>query len=295
MIQYLNKEKIDIKKWNRCIASSQCSLPYAYTYYLNIVCKNWGGLVLNHYEAVMPLPYAFKFGLPYIYQPYFTQQLGIFTANNIDNDLIQTFLKNIPKKFVYISTQLNYKCLATQSIKSIKTRKNCILNLNKPYQELFSRFTENTKRNIKQADKNYLQIKINVHSATEYALFYKENNPIEHSKKTNLLLEKIINTTAKNNMGETWSVHSVQGQMLAFAHLLKEKNRIIYIAPATSPEGKKQKAMFLLINELCKKNATHHILLDFEGSEIQNVARFYEGFNAETELYPIYTKKVFSI
>lgn len=295
MLQYLNKEKIDAEKWNRCVASSPCSLPYAYTYYLDTVCKNWGGLVLNHYEAVMPLPYAFKLGLPYIYQPYFTQQLGIFSANDIDKNLIQTFLGNIPKKFVYISTQLNHKCIAVQGIKSVKTRKNCILNLSKPYQEVYARFTENTKRNIKQAEKNNLQIKINALSAAEYAHFYEHNNPIEHSKKTHLLLEKIINTTRKYNTGETWSVHSVQGHILAFAHFLKEKNRSIYIAPATSPEGKKQKAMFLLINEFCKKYASQHILLDFEGSEIPNVARFYEGFSAETELYPIYTKKLFSI
>jgi hypothetical protein len=291
LIRFLKEKDIDTVKWDNCIANAQCELPYAYTYYLRLVCKNWGGLILNNYEAVMPLPYAYKFGLPYIYQPYFTQQLGIYTSLAIKEKIINQFTDAIPKKYFFISTQLNYTCSTTS--KKIKHRKNLILQLNKPYTEIYSKFSENTKRNIKQAEKQKLQLQLNAYNPEKYALFYKEHNPIEKSKHTELILEKIIRTTTENKKGETWSAHSATGNLLAFAHFLKERKRVVYIAPASSAEGKKQKAMFFLINEFCKKHSENNLIVDFEGSELVNVARFYEAFGAEKELYPIYLKKYF--
>ncbi len=294
MICFLKEKEIDSVKWDNCVASSNCELPYAYSYYLRLVCKNWGGLILNNYEAVMPLPFSYKFSLPYIYQPYFTQQLGIFTAQNINEALVQQFINAIPKKFIFVSTQLNYKCSPSAiKMKQIRYRKNFILSLNKPFQEIINKFSENTIRNIKQAEKQNIQLKVNAYRAEVYIQFYKEHNPIDKTKQTELILEKIINTTTENKKGETWSVHNNKGNLLAFAHFLKEKKRIVYIAPASSNEGKKQKAMFFLINEFCKKHSESNLLIDFEGSELTNVARFYEGFGAETEYYPIFKKKFY--
>ena len=56
MIQYLKNKEIDFKKYDACIAAAINSRIYAYSWYLNIVADNWDALVLNDYEAVMPLP-----------------------------------------------------------------------------------------------------------------------------------------------------------------------------------------------------------------------------------------------
>ena len=57
MIQYLKNNEIDIEKYDNCIKSSLNSRIYAFSWYLNIVADNWDVLVLNDYEAVMPLPF----------------------------------------------------------------------------------------------------------------------------------------------------------------------------------------------------------------------------------------------
>jgi hypothetical protein len=43
--------------------------------------------------------------------------------------------------------------------------------------------------------------------------------------------------------------------------------------------------MFLLIDELIRQNAEKKIILDFEGSQIEGIARFYKGFGAENQPY----------
>ena len=48
--------------------------------------------------------------------------------------------------------------------------------------------------------------------------------------------------------------------------------------------------MFLLVEEIIKKFSNSKYLLDFEGSEIEGVARFYVGFGASNAPY-YYHKK----
>ena len=76
MIRFVNRNQIDVEKYNYCIEKAIQSRIYAYAWYLDIVADNWSVLVLDDYDAVMPLPWKIKYGIKYITQPFFTQQLG---------------------------------------------------------------------------------------------------------------------------------------------------------------------------------------------------------------------------
>ena len=65
-MHYLSLDKIDEVKYNECIESAANSRIYAYSWYLDIVADNWDVLVLNDYEALMPLPWRSKFFIKYI-------------------------------------------------------------------------------------------------------------------------------------------------------------------------------------------------------------------------------------
>ena len=43
--------------------------------------------------------------------------------------------------------------------------------------------------------------------------------------------------------------------------------------------------MYFLVNSFIEQNTNKNIILDFEGSMIQGVARFYSGFGAKAEHY----------
>ena len=87
-VQYLSYQQIDKQKWDACIDDTQNGLVYAYTFYLDGMAKHWDALVLDDYEAVMPLPWNKKFGIGYLYTPPFIQQLGIFSKTKV-SDAIQ--------------------------------------------------------------------------------------------------------------------------------------------------------------------------------------------------------------
>ena len=54
---------------------------------------------------------------------------------------------------------------------------------------------------------------------------------------------------------------------------------------ASNEKGKELRGMYFLIDTFLQKNAGKGILLDFEGSMLEGVARFYEGFGASQETY----------
>ena len=54
-------------KWDACIEKAPNGMVYAFSYYLNSMAKNWDALVLNDYDAVMPLTWNKKYGMQYLY------------------------------------------------------------------------------------------------------------------------------------------------------------------------------------------------------------------------------------
>lgn len=80
-IKFLKRNEIDAHRWNALITSSVQSLPYAFTWYLDAVAEHWDACVLGNYEAAMPFVWLRKQGVKCLYQPYYCQQLGVFSTS----------------------------------------------------------------------------------------------------------------------------------------------------------------------------------------------------------------------
>src|SRR5436305_8276918 len=105
-IRYLEREQIDIDKWDRCIADAPNGLIYARSFYLNAMAENWTALVAGDYEYVMPLTWKSKAGFKYLYQPYFTKTLGVFGKSRHIID-VSSFLRAILDVYCYWYIDLN--------------------------------------------------------------------------------------------------------------------------------------------------------------------------------------------
>ena len=149
-IKYLSYKEIDKAKWDACITNAPNGLIYAYSFYLDCMAKHWDALVLNDYEAVMPLTWNKKYGFYYLYQPAFTASLGVF-GKNLNEKIISDFLKAIPAKFKLIEISLNSGNIFSDSKNFSLLRSNYILHLNTSYEELYRSYRDNHKRNITKA------------------------------------------------------------------------------------------------------------------------------------------------
>ena len=70
--------------------------------------------------------------------------------------------------------------------------------------------------------------------------------------------------------------------MGAFLH---HNNTFTYLYPVSTGAGKEAKAMFFILDTFIAKHAGKSEWIDFEGSDIEGVKRFYLGFGASVENY----------
>src|SRR5688500_12709418 len=149
-IKYLQHNEIDKVKWDACVTNAPNGLVYAYSFYLDHMSKHWDALVLGDYEAVMPLTWNRKYGISYLYQPAFVAGGGVF-GSALNERITAKFISAIPKKFQLIEISLNKDNDLNQSIKGALMRQNYVLNLNRSYEQLYSGYRDNVRRNIKKS------------------------------------------------------------------------------------------------------------------------------------------------
>ena len=65
-------------KWDNCITNAPNGLIYGYSFYLDHMAKQWDALVLNDYEAVMPLTWNKKYGINLFIPAFSYSSIGSF-------------------------------------------------------------------------------------------------------------------------------------------------------------------------------------------------------------------------
>lgn len=288
MIKYLENENIDKKKWDSCVRHSVNSRIYAFSWFLSSVAPDWSALVLDDYQAVFPVVRGKKFGLSYIYQPVFTQQLGLFTPLLITPQLVESFVKKLITLSPLIQMNLNsYNKLNTNIIET-KNKVNHELDLVSPYEILKKNYSTNIKRNLKKAYKAKLSIFKNIKPEAVIELFQK-NKGKEISGLGNADYQKLKHLLYKaigKNMAEVWGVFTEENSLCAAAVFTKNTRRFIFIFSASNKEARQNGAMPYLIDSFIEAHSQSKTILDFEGSNDKNLARFYKSFGSTVIHYP---------
>jgi hypothetical protein len=83
----------------------------------------------------------------------------------------------------------------------------------------------------------------------------------------------------------TYGILSATDELIASCIFVFSHNRAYYILVGNHPDGRTIGASHSLIDAFIKDNASKKMLLDFEGSDIRNLAFFYSSFGAQEENY----------
>lgn len=282
-IRYVRRLEIDTFKWDQCIDSSANGLIYAYSYYLDTMAIQWDALILGDYEAVMPLTWKKKWGIRYLYQPPFTQQLGVFSAAPLPEKRINQFLEEIKKYFSFAEIYLNYGNYHP----GLLVHANYILDMGEGYQMLSSKYHKHLKRDLKKVARYHYQytdvFDLKKAIALSQSLY---GSRIPHVQQADYdRFENLCRLAEKNSWMVLRAVNGPDGNLLAVALLLIGLRRMHLIMSITLPEGRNLEANHFLIDNLIKEFAGWDFILDFEGSDIAGIARFYKHFDSLDQPY----------
>ena len=285
-IQYISNKHIDKARWDRCIDEASNGLVYGYSIYLDCMSANWDALVLDDYRAVMPLTWNRKYGFYYIYQPFLSAALGVF-GNDINAALIESFLKAIPRRFKLWEFSLNHGNFFRVDGFELLERMNYVLPLGKSYQDLYNLFRENVKRNIKKAEKLGCTVQRDIDVQEVIDLAAVQMKSFAKLRDDDLLhFKNVYQHFHSTGKAITYGIVDQQGKLISSAAFFYSHKRAYYILVGNHPNGKTLGAGHALINAFIKDHAGKDLLLDFEGSDIGNIAFFYSSFGAIEEKYP---------
>jgi hypothetical protein len=287
-LRYLKHNEIDKGKWDNCISRSVNEFIYAHSWYLDIVSPGWDALIEGDYEAVMPLTWKRKFGIYYLYPPYFAQQLGVFSTGQISEGMVQEFIKRIPGKFRFIQICLNESNPISTASSGVNNNFNYKLDISGPYSEIHDSYSRNCKRNIKKAVNAQLTIDENI-TAVKFAEFVKANlgdKLTELNKRNYITLKKVLEASLENGTGKIYRVLTRDNKLCAAGSFLLTSKRCIFSVCASSAEGRSSHAMYFLVDHVIKNNSDRNRIFDFSGSNIKGVAYFNSTFGAKPVEYP---------
>lgn len=291
MIRFLQHDMISKPLWDECISAAVNGNLYSHSWYLDIVSPGWCALVADNYEAVFPLPVASRAGIRYIIQPYFTQQLGLFSKSETYDGMLSDFLNAIPSDYKFTDINLNTFNVLPAGVSTYRMT-NLELDLSPNYTEIASTYQTNLKRSLKKAARNQLNLSKSQQPEELISLFrVNRGQDLKHLKsKQYMLIKNIAYKSLQSGIGEIWSAHTNSGQLVAAILWVTSHQRPIFLFSALSETGKKLHAMPWLIDNYIRQKAGESLILDFEGSNDAGLARFYSSFGAKKTIYPRYQK-----
>lgn len=283
------------------------------------------------YRAVFPLPWRRKLGIKLAYTPFFVQQLGVFARPGENNTPpvppIADWLAAIPSGFrkVHLQAQAG-DALATgaEAPKGWKqhTRLNLLLPLDGDagaHARIREGYTSNLKRNLNKARKAGLEVVEALDPEAFAAQFRREQGPQiqelgdeDYRRMARILAEGLqrevfYGLEIRARMAEQPDAQDAVPARLCF---WKGPRGPLFLFGTSTENGRKTGAMALgfdhAIGQFCgvtnapssaHKGASPEgkkpaFCLDFEGSTREGLARFYRGFGAIEEHYPVWERGV---
>ncbi len=295
-LRYLSHQAIDLGKWDQCISGANNGSVYAYSSLLDHMSPGWDALILGDYQAVMPLTWKRKLMFSYLCQPAFLAEGGVFSSGTIAKDDLEAFLHAIPARFRLWEFSLNSGNPLKTDQHDLAQRVNYLLPLDKPYETARNSYSENVARNLVKAEKAGLRYSKEVEVVEVTALAQKQLEKLTNLKQEDFrrfaqLCEALTSPrTASSTQGQPFAlargILNQDNQVLASAIFLFSHSKAYYALVGNAPEGRSMGASHLLVDRFIHEFAGTELTLDFEGSDIPSLERFYQGFGAHKIVYP---------
>jgi len=148
-------------------------------------------------------------------------------------------------------------------------------------------FNKNRRRVSKQNFDNFY-IEKKGSSSVFLELFKRQDSVFSVKKDAFQKMQNLL--TLDNDHVHIWNVYR-DDKCVGGLLWLKDAQRITYLVPVIMEEAKKEHLNTFIVNELIREHQQKDLILDFEGSMIPGVARFYESFGAEVEIYYFYKER----
>lgn len=266
MIKFLKNSEINFLRWDNCINNALNGNVFAYSWYLNILCDEWCGLILGNYAYVMPVIHKKIFNKNIVYSPALAPHLGIFSNNVITKNIVNQLINAIPNRYQYIEINLNKYNRFDNNTFIIKELKTYEIDLIPEYKRIKDKYSAQFQQELQTA----LQQKITIikglqpNELINFALKPGNQSFPNLAKHEIHQLRMIIAFGIRFNLGDIYGAYDDKNNLCAACFFLKSKRKIYLMYNALNKNGKKSKALNLLIDKYIEVHAEKNLILNLE-------------------------------
>ena len=282
LINYVKRKNLDTTKYDKAVRRAYGSRVYACHWYLDIVTQGqWGALVFDDYYSVMPLPFNRKyFGIPQVYRPILTQQLGVF-AENPNPFHVWRYINRMPRRFRKIHLPMTQESY----VRGLKEKTNLTLDINRPYEEIEAGYSKSLRKNLRKANDIYhMEKSTDVDLLVDMYRAHLEDK-VHFGEKNYSIAHKLFTKLVDNGCGQLWQVKK-DNEVVATGIFPIYRARVYNIFAVSAPDA--PNAMAYLIDQMIRMNKRDGGLFDFEGSEVPGIQEFFKSFGAKYDPYYLY-------
>lgn len=286
MIRHLRHGQIDKGAWDALL--DRCAGPvwYARSAVLDAASPGWEALWDEERRALMPLTHHRRWGIPYLYQPFPLQQLGVFAPTQ---DALRNgeFLQALPKRFRLVDIYLTNAAVEGAGPGwRFTPRQDQLVPLDRPIAGIRQGYSTNHIRSLRRAEAAGLEL--DTAMGPEAFLHFLMSAPQWAAWQVGLRqqrsLRSLVELVAERGEGGCAAVLR-DGRPVAAGCFVHHGDRIIFLKGLALPEARSVNAMHLLIDRVLERHAGSARWLDLAGSSDPALARFYAGFGTVTVLY----------
>ena len=282
-ITYVIHENINFQKWDKCIKKAINGSIYGYSWFLNIVSGHWDALIDENYENVMPLPYRKVLGFKILVQPHFATNLGVYSSQVPDADIVNRFLAAIPAQFRYLHINLNkYNRLTTGNIR-VKHDIHYELDLIRPYPKIHSHYLKNVLQSLAGADIYKIAVVPDLNSNDLLQLYKKSKGRIRNllfQKRINSL-KMLVSTAVRYGIGHIYGAYTRDNDLCAAAFFVFSHQKATLLFVGLNKIAIKEHALEVIIDEFIKLHSEQNLTLRFEFVSRKKFAAVYQGFGGQ--------------
>jgi len=199
-------------------------------------------------------------------------------------DIIREMLGILYRKFRFAGVNFNAKNLVGEEPPfQVVDKSNYVLTLNRDYEQHYKSFSSNAKRNIRQSAEFQEVVEKNV-PVEELVSLKKACDVIRRTEADYMWMQKLLETLRARGSGSVYAALDGR-EVTGAAFFAFSRTRAIYLLSASGKTGKEHRSMFRIVDAFIREFAGSGKILDFEGSNIPSVARFFGGFGAQAEIY----------
>lgn len=293
-------QEIEAATWDEFVHdSAQGNIYHLHTYLTNLLGE-WQAVVVKEsgkIVAAFPFSAKTKWGISYAMQPFFAQYFGILfgpKSESIYKNLefqkkaIQLIHNTLPARIKYFdynfAPEFDYALPLQWLGWRQKTLYTYWVNIGQGYDSFLQNCASHVRREIKKADQAGLTVHVENNPETVVKIL-KIAKPEAVRQIDEHFFEALCNNARHfHSQGESHCLIGYEGSKpVAGIIYFFYQNKMIYYQGSTISDYKNSGIMSKIIAESVRLFGHEYRYLDFDGSMIEPIERFFRGFGA----YPV--------